>query len=151
MTRCILQPLDFPRARHLEPAPARGVMFRLEPAEDDALVVRIGPELPGLLQHRDEFAFTAVDAGLPLFVLPEPAIRQIIDVLLIFAIETAPLIHGGIERLDLLVELDEPTFDTFMDLVFFLEGLLGTKVDLVTTRALSPHIAPYVEREVVWV
>ena len=57
----------------------------------------------------------------------------------------------GRSDIDLLVELGEPTFDTFMDLVFFLEGLLGTKVDLVTTRALSPHIAPYVEREVVWV
>lgn len=51
---------------------------------------------------------------------------------------------------DILVELREPTFDNFMDLVFFLEELFGRDVDLVTTEALSPYMAPSVRREVVW-
>jgi predicted nucleotidyltransferase len=51
---------------------------------------------------------------------------------------------------DVLVEFAEPSFDNFMDLVFFLEDLFGKEVDLVTTRSLSPYIAPFVEREVVW-
>lgn len=51
---------------------------------------------------------------------------------------------------DVFVEFIAPTFDNFMDLAFFLEDLFGREVDLVTTRGLSPHIAPFVEREVVW-
>ena len=51
---------------------------------------------------------------------------------------------------DVLVEFVEPSFDNFMDLAFFLEDLFGREVDLVTTRGLSPYIAPFVEREVVW-
>ena len=51
---------------------------------------------------------------------------------------------------DVLVEFNEPTFDNFMDLAFFLEDLFGRKVDLVTTNALSPHIAHQVHEEVVW-
>jgi len=48
------------------------------------------------------------------------------------------------------VEFEVPSFDNFMDLAFFLEELFGREVDLVTTRGLSPHVAPFVEREVVW-
>ncbi|MDD3566042.1 MAG: nucleotidyltransferase domain-containing protein, partial [Methanothrix sp.] len=51
---------------------------------------------------------------------------------------------------DVLVEFVEPSFDSFMDLAFFLEDLFGRDVDLVTIGGLSPHIAPFVEREVVW-
>jgi predicted nucleotidyltransferase len=51
---------------------------------------------------------------------------------------------------DVLVEFNEPTFDNFMDLIFYLEELFGKAVDLVTTNALSPYIAPAVRREVVW-
>ncbi len=51
---------------------------------------------------------------------------------------------------DVLVEFAEPSFDNFMDLVFFLEDLFGKEVDLVTTGGLSPYIAPFVEEEVVW-
>lgn len=51
---------------------------------------------------------------------------------------------------DIIVEFKEPTFDNFMDLVFFLENLLGREVDLVTPNSLSPHIRPVVEREVIW-
>jgi predicted nucleotidyltransferase len=51
---------------------------------------------------------------------------------------------------DLLVEFDEPTFDNFMDLLFFLEELFGKDVDLITTRGMSPYIRPSIEKEVVW-
>ena len=52
--------------------------------------------------------------------------------------------------IDFLVELKEPTFDNFMDLVFDLEGLFGKKVELITKGSLSPYIQPYVEKEVRW-
>jgi len=51
---------------------------------------------------------------------------------------------------DVLVEFVVPSFDNFMELAFFLEDLFGREVDLVTTGGLSPHVAPFVEREVVW-
>jgi len=61
---------------------------------------------------------------------------------------------GGEEKetsdVDVLVEFIAPSFDNFMDLAFFLEDLFGREVDLVTTGGLSPHISPFVEREVVW-
>jgi len=45
---------------------------------------------------------------------------------------------------DLLVEFDpgRKSFDNFMNLAFFLEDLLGRKVDLLTPESLSPHIGP---------
>ena len=54
--------------------------------------------------------------------------------------------------IDILIEFKEGgrSFDTYMDLKFFLEDLFGRDVDLVTIGGLSPHIAPFVEREVVW-
>jgi len=51
---------------------------------------------------------------------------------------------------DLLVEFapDQHTFDNFMELSFFVEDLLGRRVELVTREALSPHIGPHILREV---
>jgi len=51
---------------------------------------------------------------------------------------------------DLLVEFEKPTFDNFMDLLFFFEDLFGKKVDLITNRSMSPHISPRIEKGVVW-
>lgn len=51
---------------------------------------------------------------------------------------------------DILVEFEDPTFDNFMNLAFFLEDLFSRRVELVTPDSLSPYIAPYVEKEVVW-
>jgi predicted nucleotidyltransferase len=48
------------------------------------------------------------------------------------------------------VEFENPTFDNFMDLLFFLEDLFGKDVDLITTRGMSPYIRPNIEKEVVW-
>ena len=51
---------------------------------------------------------------------------------------------------DLLVEFEEgqKTFDNFMHLSFLLEEVLQRRVELVTLEALSPHIGPYVLKEV---
>ena len=51
---------------------------------------------------------------------------------------------------DIMVEFEEPTFNNFMNLAFFLEDLFGRRVELVTPDSLSPYIASYVEKEVVW-
>ncbi len=54
--------------------------------------------------------------------------------------------------LDILVEFeDSTTFDRYMELKFFLEELLGCRVDLVTRKALKPRLRPYVEQEAVYV
>ena len=54
--------------------------------------------------------------------------------------------------LDILVEFeDSATFDRYMELKFFLEELLGCRVDLVTRKALKPRLRPYVEQEAVYV
>jgi predicted nucleotidyltransferase len=51
---------------------------------------------------------------------------------------------------DLLVEFipEQKTFDNFMELSFFLEELLGRKVELVTPQSLSKFIAPHILNEV---
>jgi len=51
---------------------------------------------------------------------------------------------------DLLVEFepDKKTFTNFSNLVFFLEELLGRRVEVVTKESLSPYIGPYILREV---
>ena len=52
--------------------------------------------------------------------------------------------------IDLLVEFEpgRKSFDGFMNLSFFLEELLGRKVDLVTPESLSPYIGPKILAEV---
>ena len=52
--------------------------------------------------------------------------------------------------IDFLVEFKKPSFDSFMDLAFGLEKLFGKKVELITKGSLSPHIRPYVEKEIKW-
>ena len=51
---------------------------------------------------------------------------------------------------DILVEFDHPPgFDEFMDLKFYLEDLLGVRVDLVTTKAVRVSMKDAIEREAV--
>ncbi len=52
--------------------------------------------------------------------------------------------------IDLLVEFEagRKSFDTFMELAFWLEAILQRKVELVTAESLSPYIGPYVLKEV---
>ena len=51
--------------------------------------------------------------------------------------------------IDLLVEFesDKKTFTNFSNLVFFLEELLGRRVEVVTIESLSPYIGPHILRE----
>jgi len=55
--------------------------------------------------------------------------------------------------IDILVEFKEgyKTFDNYMDLKFYLEELLGLRVDLVSKTALKPRLKPYILKEVVYV
>jgi predicted nucleotidyltransferase len=50
--------------------------------------------------------------------------------------------------IDVLVSLSRPTFDTYMDLKFHLEDLLGRTVDLVMESALKPLLREHILREV---
>ena len=52
--------------------------------------------------------------------------------------------------IDFLVEFENPNFDDFMDLVFYLEDLFNRKVELITNGSISPYIQPYIEKEVKW-
>lgn len=61
--------------------------------------------------------------------------------------------------IDFLVEFDLSAFDSnftgyfdnFMDLSFYLEDLLGAKVDLIDKDSLSPYIKPYIVEEVEYI
>ncbi len=55
--------------------------------------------------------------------------------------------------IDVLIEFEpeQKTFDNFMHLIFFLEDLLGRRVELVTPESLSPHIGPQILSEVEYV
>ena len=50
--------------------------------------------------------------------------------------------------IDLLVEFDQPSFDKYMDLKFYLEDLLGKPVDLVLKTALKPRLQRLILDEV---
>jgi uncharacterized protein len=53
---------------------------------------------------------------------------------------------------DVLVAFDGPaTSSRYFGVQFFLEDLLGCRVDLVTDKALRAELRPYVEREAVHV
>jgi len=52
--------------------------------------------------------------------------------------------------LDLLVEMDEPTFDHYMDLKFYLEDLFKCSVDLVLADSIKPRLKPQIAREVIY-
>jgi predicted nucleotidyltransferase len=89
------------------------------------------------------------------------------DVLALLAAHTADLDRLGVQRyglfgsfvrqqqradsdIDLLVDFrpGQKTFNNFMRLADFLEGLFGRRVELVTREALSPHIGPHILAEV---
>jgi len=51
---------------------------------------------------------------------------------------------------DILVEFKgKATFDRYMDTKFYLEDLLGRKVDLVTPKAIKPRMKPYIMQDIV--
>ena len=51
---------------------------------------------------------------------------------------------------DLLVDFEpqQKTYDNFMDLSFFLEDLLGRKIEMVTPQSLNKYIGPHILKEV---
>ncbi|MDH7513835.1 MAG: nucleotidyltransferase family protein [Clostridiales bacterium] len=54
--------------------------------------------------------------------------------------------------IDILVEFSEPVgLFEFMDLEDYLQSLLGVKVDLVSRKALKPHIGERILREVIYI
>jgi len=57
--------------------------------------------------------------------------------------------EGETSDLDFLVELDEKTFDAYMGLKEFLEGLFECRVDLVLEDTLKPRLRSAILKEVV--
>jgi hypothetical protein len=57
---------------------------------------------------------------------------------------------GPESDVDILVELNEPTFDHYMDLKFYLEALLHRQVDLVLRDTIKPRLKTVIEQEVVY-
>jgi predicted nucleotidyltransferase len=51
--------------------------------------------------------------------------------------------------LDFLVEFEKKSFDTYMELKFFLEELFDTTVDLVLTETLKPSLRDRILKETV--
>lgn len=52
--------------------------------------------------------------------------------------------------IDILIQFDGPaSYDSYIELKFYLEGLLGRKVDLVTEDSLRKEIRPYVEKDLI--
>jgi uncharacterized protein len=50
--------------------------------------------------------------------------------------------------IDVLVEFDgPPTFDGFTGLKAYLEGILGSKVDLATEAMIKPRLRQHIERD----
>jgi len=58
--------------------------------------------------------------------------------------------QGPHSDIDLLVEFGpgRKTFDTFMQVSFFLEEILEHRIELVTVESLSPYIGPHILKEV---
>ena len=51
---------------------------------------------------------------------------------------------------DIVAKLNEPTFDHYMDLKFYLEKLFNRSVDLVLDDTIKPRLAPIVEQEAIY-
>ncbi|NLV16134.1 MAG: nucleotidyltransferase family protein [Syntrophomonadaceae bacterium] len=51
---------------------------------------------------------------------------------------------------DIIVELDEQTFDHYMDLKFRLEEVLQRPVDLVIADTVKPRLKAIIEQEVIY-
>jgi hypothetical protein len=58
--------------------------------------------------------------------------------------------EGPESDVDIIVELEEPTFDHYMDLKFRLEEVLQCPVDMVMAEMVKPRLRPIIERETVY-
>lgn len=52
--------------------------------------------------------------------------------------------------IDVVVDMESPSFDRYMDLKFELEDMLGREVDLVLWDSIKPRLRPIIENEVVY-
>lgn len=52
--------------------------------------------------------------------------------------------------IDIVVEMEFPTFDRYMDLKFELQDLLGRDVDLVLYDSIKKRLKPVIDDEVVY-
>ena len=59
--------------------------------------------------------------------------------------------QSGSSDIDIIVEFSEPIGLRFIELAELLEKKLGRKVDLVSSKGISPYIKPYIEKEVIYV
>ena len=55
--------------------------------------------------------------------------------------------------IDILVKFEDENenFRNLVNLYFFLENLLGKKIDLITTESISPYLKPYILKEVEYI
>lgn len=51
---------------------------------------------------------------------------------------------------DIIVDFDEPTFDHYMDLKFYLQNLFDREVDLVLADSVKPRLKPIIDKEVIY-
>jgi len=61
--------------------------------------------------------------------------------------------HGTAEPgsdVDIVVEMEEPTFDHYMDLKFYFEDLFAANVDLVLADTIKPRLKPYIDRDLIY-
>jgi uncharacterized protein len=54
---------------------------------------------------------------------------------------------------DFVVEFihGQKTYDNYIELAYYLEELLGRKVELLTPKSMSPHIGPFIMKELEYV
>lgn len=58
--------------------------------------------------------------------------------------------EGPESDIDIIVELDSPTFDHYMDLKFRLEEVFQRPVDLVVADTIKPRLRPIVEQDALY-
>jgi predicted nucleotidyltransferase len=51
---------------------------------------------------------------------------------------------------DFLVDFEKKTFDAYMDLKFFLQDLLGKKIDLITVGSIKPRLRERILAETIY-
>ncbi len=52
--------------------------------------------------------------------------------------------------MDFLVVLEKPSFDSYMDLKFYLGDLFGSKIDLVMEKNIKPRLRSHILAEVIY-
>ena len=56
----------------------------------------------------------------------------------------------NLSDLDFIVEFRKKSFDSYMNLKFFLEDLFGCKVDLVIPETIKPRLRPGILKEAIY-